>query len=274
VNTADDIWVMGNLVCPDLDTVLYLLSDKLDKEKWWGVEGDTFHTHEALSELGFEEPLMLGDRDRALHIVRTTFLSKGYTLTQATIKIAKQMGIEQTVLPMCDEKVDTFVETPEGRMHFQEFWVARKGEPCVVGVHHEGIEDAKLTYQILKAFRRTKCVVIGPSNPITSIGPILHVKGMRKLVKKKTTVVVSPLIGKKAVSGPAEKLMRACGVESSSVGVSQLYEDVADYFVIDVRDETKSTEFAIDVIRADTLMVSKERSISLAKEILSILEGV
>jgi len=183
------------------------------------------------------------------------------------------MGIKQTVLPMCDEKVDTYVETPEGRMHFQEFWVGRRGEPTVLGVYHEGIESAKPTYQILKAFRRTKCVVIGPSNPITSIGPILKVKGMRALVKKRTSIAISPLIGRKAVSGPAEKLMKACGVEPSSVGVSQLYEDIADFFVVDVRDETKSGEFAIDVVRMDTMMVSKERSISLAREILSILES-
>ena len=157
-------------------------------------------------------------------------------------------------------------------MHLQKFWVGRQGEPEVEEVHLEGIENANVSLQLREAYQKNSCVVIGPSNPISSIGPILHVKGMLSLISKRNVVAVSPLIGDKAVSGPAKKLMRAWGVEPTSVGVGQLYDGLADILVLDTQDDTPSTEFPMDIIRTDTLMVSKEKSIELAHTIIGILK--
>ncbi|KUK04511.1 2-phospho-L-lactate transferase [Methermicoccus shengliensis] len=274
VNTAEDVWVSGGLVCPDIDTVLYLFSDRLDTSRWWGVRNDTFSTADALRGLGMEEPLRIGDIDRATHLARAKMLGEGLTLTQATLELCHAMGVQERVLPMCDEPVSTMLETSEGRMHFQQFWVVRKGEPDVLSVSHEGLEGAHLTREVGEALRENEWVVIGPSNPITSIRPILGVGGMRRYLSRKRVLAISPIIGGRAVSGPAEKLMRACGLEPSSLGVSQLYEDFLDLFIIDHRDDVHPSQFAVDTVRADTLMSSKHKSISLATRVLELMEEV
>ncbi len=274
VNTAEDIFVSGNLVTPDLDTVLYLFSGLLDEEKWWGIKNDTFHTCHALKKLGVNEKLMLGDIDRATHIFRSGLMRKGASLTEATLRISSKLGIKASILPMCDEKVDTMIKTSEGEMHFQDFWIGAKGEPDVSGVNIEGIGKAKPTKEVLAALASEENVIIGPSNPITSIGPILALKGMRKLLAKKKVIAVSPVIGNSPVSGPAGKFMEACGYEVSSRGVAECYEDILDIMVIDERDAANENDFPVRAVRHDTMMSSVGKSEELAACVLGLFGDV
>ncbi|HJH28826.1 MAG TPA: 2-phospho-L-lactate transferase [Methanosarcinaceae archaeon] len=275
VNTAEDIWVSGNLITPDIDTVLYLLSDRLDIEKWWGVAGDTFRTHETMKLSGFDEGMMIGDLDRATHIMRSDILRNGGVLTSAIRKLCGAFSIKADVLPMSDDPVSTMITTPQGKMHYQDFWVKNHGEPEVVNVSIDGISDAAIAPAVLEALETDDKVLIGPSNPITSIGPILELPGMREILEHKKVVAVSPIIGKEPVSGPAGKLMQARGLEVSSVGVAMCYQDIVDVFVIDERDTAEVSDFGdigCEVVRADTLMKSVDVSVELSKQILDIFE--
>jgi len=272
VNTAEDIVVSGCFVSPDVDTVLYLFSGALDVQKWWGIRNDTFHTNKALKELGFSEKLMLGDADRATCILRSELMREGKSLTEATLQLCNSFGIKARILPMCDEKVDTMINTTEGIMHFQDFWVGKKGVPEVMDVKIEGIRNAKPTREVLEALDSEENVIIGPSNPITSIGPILALKGMRDILAKKKVVAVSPVIGDSPVSGPAGKLMAARGFEVSSRGVAKCYGDILDFMVIDVMDTAVEADFDMKTLRFDTMMISVEKSEALAKRMIELLE--
>ncbi len=274
VNTAEDISISGNLVSPDLDTVLYLFSGMLDAAKWWGIKNDTFHTHRALKKIGINERLMLGDADRATCIFRSELMRQGASLTEATMRLSAAMGIKAMILPMCDEKVDTMINTPQGLMHFQDFWVGERGEPEVLDVKIAGIEKANPTKEVLAALKKEENVIIGPSNPITSIGPILALKGMRKILAKKKVIAVSPIIGNSPVSGPAGKLMSACGFPVSSKGVAECYWDILDVMVIDERDTAGGKDFNIRAVRCDTMMNSVEKSEVLASSILGLFRDI
>ena len=277
VNTAEDLWVSGNLVTPDIDTVLYLFSNRIDAVKWWGVEGDTFRTHKTMKSSGFDECMMIGDLDRATHIMRSEFLRSGDSLTIATQKLARAFGVKSKVLPMSDEPVSTIITTSSGKMHFQDFWVKEHGEPDVLDVSIKGISDVLISPAVLDALENEDEVLIGPSNPITSIGPILAMSGMRSILKNKKVIAVSPIIGTEPVSGPAGKLMHACGFDVSSHGVAKCYEDVVDVFVIDERDSAKESDFwdiCCDVLRTDTLMKTVDVSVKLAGRVIGIFETV
>ncbi|MEM4503632.1 MAG: 2-phospho-L-lactate transferase CofD family protein, partial [Archaeoglobaceae archaeon] len=144
VNTAEDIWISGNKICPDIDSVIYALAEIIDEEKWWGIRGDSFRTHEALKKLGVDEFMAIGDLDRATHILRSELLRKGFSLVHATKEVAKAYGVKQEIYPMCNEEVATIIVTAEGEMHFQDFWVRKKGIPEVVDIYFRGIENAKI----------------------------------------------------------------------------------------------------------------------------------
>ena len=270
VNTAEDITMSGGFVSPDVDTILYLFSGHLDTGKWWGIKNDTFHTNKALKKLGINERLMLGDTDRATCIFRSELMRTGMSLTEATMKLCAAQGIRAKILPMCDEKVDTMVETPQGLVHFQDFWVGARGEPDVLGIRIEGIERARPTKEVIQALDSEDNVMIGPSNPITSIGPILALKGMKQILAGKKVIAVSPIIGDSPVSGPAGKLMAASGFKVSSKGVSKCYRDILDILVIDEKDTAQEADFDVRTIRFDTLMTSIEKSEALAKKIIDL----
>ncbi|MBN1134559.1 MAG: 2-phospho-L-lactate transferase [Methanosarcinaceae archaeon] len=277
VNTAEDLWVSGNLVTPDIDTVLYLFSNRIDAVKWWGVEGDTFRTHKTMKSSGFDEYMMIGDLDRATHIMRSEFIRGGDSLTVATQKLARAFGVKSNVLPMSDDPVSTIITTSFGKMHFQDFWVKEHGEPDVLDVSIKGISDVLISPAVLDALKHEDEVLIGPSNPITSIGPILAMSGMRSILKNKKVIAVSPIIGTEPVSGPAGKLMHARGFEVSSHGVAKCYEDVVDVFVIDERDSANESDFwdiCCDVLRTDTLMKTVDVSVKLAGRMIEIFETV
>ncbi len=274
VNTAEDIFISWNLVSPDLDTVLYLFSGALDDARWWGIKNDTFHTHLALKKIGINELLMMGDIDRATHIFRSESMRKGASLTEATQRLSAAMGIKARILPMCDEKVDTMINTPQGLMHFQDFWVGARGEPEVLDARLTGIEKAKPSKEVLAALESGESVIIGPSNPITSIGPILALKGMRGILAKKKVIAVSPIIGNSPVSGPAGKLMKACGYPVSSKGIAECYGDILDVMVIDEKDTVDENDFPVNVVKCDTLMTSVDKSETLAKCVLELFGGI
>jgi LPPG:FO 2-phospho-L-lactate transferase (EC 2.7.1.-) len=268
VNTAEDVWISGNLITPDIDTLLYLFSGRIDSSRWWGIKGDTYRTHEAMKALGHNEVMMLGDLDRATHIMRSDLLRSGMTLTEAITQLCQSFGVKAKVLPMSDDPVSSIISTPEGKMHFQDFWVGKHGEPEVLGVCQEGIEKASISPAVLAALEKEDKVLIGPSNPITSIGPIIELPGMRDILRDKKVIAVSPIIGNEPVSGPAGKLMAARGIEVSSYGVASYYSDFLDHMILDERDpieEKRFEEYGCSVSKADTLMKSVDISRNLSR---------
>jgi len=289
VNTGDDIEISGNVVCPDIDTVLYTLADRIDREKWWGVRDDTHETHERLTEEGAYvervessrrlgegrafsgegEFMRIGDEDRATHILRTSALDSGATLTEATRRLAERMGVPDgiEVLPVSDDPVATYIETPDGWEQFQVWWVAHRGEPSVRDVKFRGAEEATVTDAVLDALESP--VVIGPSNPVTSLGPVLAVEGVREALRETRVVAVSPFVGGGVVSGPAGKLMRATGLEASSRGVYDAYSDFLDVLVVDgethVPDDTK-----VEVVEEDTRIEGRDDAVRLLDRLVEL----
>lgn len=267
VNTAEDIYASGNKITPDIDSVIYTIAGVIDDEKWWGIKGDTFNTYEALKALGHYEELMIGDRDRATHIIRTELLRYGSTLTEATLELCDEFEVRTRVLPMSEEDVTTVISTPEGDMHFQDFWITFHGEPEVKDVKLLGA--LKPTDEVMDVLNNSENIIIGPSNPITSIGPILALEGVRDALQVKFVVAVSPFIGDQPVSGPAAKLMKARGFEPSTRGVAECYKDFVDVFIVDKRDNTDLSDYDFEVDRFDTLMTNGKKSKALAEFVLS-----
>ena len=269
VNTAEDLWISGNHLSPDLDTVTYLFAGLANTTSWWGITGDTFATHDALTAWGGEESLKIGDRDRAVHILRGEMLRKGMRLTDAAGIISRRMGVEAALLPMADTPVATLVDTDLGLLHFQDYWVKHRGAPRVKEVVRRFPEPPKATPEVIRAIGKSDGVVIGPSNPVTSISPILECAGVVEALGEQFVVAVSPFIGDRPVSGPAAELMKAWGSEPTSRGTFDLYRDIVDVFVQDIRDPVK-----VDgAIRLDTLMRDRPVSEALAREILKLVQG-
>ena len=267
VNTAEDVWVSGSKVTPDVDSVMYTIAGIIDDQKWWGIKGDTFNTFKALEDMGFFEEIMLGDRDRATCIYRTDMLSSGSTLTAAIKDLCGVFKIRTNVLPMSENDIASVITTNLGDMHFQDFWVTMHGEPDVSGVRLLG--QLEPTPEVMDALNASDNIFIGPSNPITSIGPILALEGVRDVLKVKFVVAVSPFIGDRPVSGPAAKLMKAKGLEPSTRGVAECYKDIVDVFIVDERDNTDLAGYDFETARFDTLMTSREKSKALADFVLS-----
>ncbi len=263
VNTAEDLWVSGNLVCPDIDTVIYTLVELIDDSKWWGIKGDTFHTHNQLKALGFKEAMMIGDGDRATHILRTELLRKGESLTSATLKLCEYFKVKARVLPMSNETVETYIHTKEmGELHFQDFWITHRGKLEVEKVELRGIERAEPSREVIQALEGEEAVIIGPSNPVTSIGPIISLKEVRRILRDKYVIAVSPFIGRQVISGPAAKFLSALQYEASSLGVAEYYKDFLDVFIVDDKDELNLKD--IKIVKTDILMSNKAKSIALA----------
>ena len=269
VNTAEDLWISGNHLSPDFDTVMYLFAGLANTTSWWGITGDTFATHKALTAWGGEEPLRIGDRDRAIHILRGEMLRKGMRLTEASGLLAGRLGVEATLLPMADTPVATLVDTDLGLLHFQDYWVKHRGSPRVKEVVRRFPEPPRATPEVIRAIGKSEGVVIGPSNPVTSVSPILECAGVVEALREKSVVAVSPFIGDRPVSGPAGELMKAWGSEPTSRGTFDLYQDLLDVFVQDIRDPVKVE----GAVRLDTIMRDRPASEALAREILKLLRG-
>jgi LPPG:FO 2-phospho-L-lactate transferase len=268
VNTAEDIWISGNHISPDIDTVMYLFAGILNTDTWWGVRNDTFTTHDEATRLGFDEYIAIGDRDRAVHIARGEMLKNGMRLTNVTKVLCERFGVRETVLPMTDREVTTRVMTDSGLIHFQEYWIRAKGKIDIRKVVRTYDVPPMATEEVLTTIEASDAVVIGPSNPITSISPILSCDGMRPALKDKFVVAVSPFIGHAPVSGPAGALMEAAGYEPSAIGTFNCYGGIPDVFVQDIRDEVEVSHS----VRFDTLMTDEDKSIAFARDILSLID--
>ncbi len=273
VNTGDDIDMFGLHVSPDIDIVAYTLAGIVDEEKGWGIKGDTFQCLEMIKKLGLETWFNLGDKDFATHIFRTNLLNKGFTLSQVTDQICHTLGLKVTILPMTDDKFETWIKIEEGLIHFEEYFVKRQAKDKVLAVEFVGAAQAKPSPKVVNSIIDAERVVICPSNPIVSIGTILSVNGIRDALKETDARVVgvSPIVAGAPIKGPADKLLRGLGFGVSAFSVAKLYADFLDTYVIDIRDvEEKSRieQLGIKVKMTDTVMKSLEDKVRLAKTVL------
>ncbi len=273
VNTGEDLWLNDLYVSPDVDTVLYTLSDLINEECWYGIRGDSFITHEMLKKYGVDEFLRIGDRDRALKIHKALLLKKGYKLSEIVDIERRLLNIKQKVYPMTDDKVETkILVNINGKidlLKFHDFWIKRKGNVDVLDVIYENSIYSKPLNNAVEDIKKSKAIIIGPSNPITSIGPILSV-GYREILKKKKVIVISPIVGTSPISGPADKLMKAKGYESSPYGVYKFYEDIIDIFVVHNTDNNIKVD--CEIYSTNIIMKNKEDKIRLAKEVLELVK--
>jgi LPPG:FO 2-phospho-L-lactate transferase len=276
VNTADDFEHLGLAISPDLDTVTYNLAGLANLETGWGVAGDTFAFLDALEKLGGETWFRLGDRDLALHVERSRRLWAGETLTQITQRLCKALGIGPAVLPMSDQWVRTMVQTAEGELPFQDYFVRLRCEPVVTGFRFKGAAEAAPALQALAALETADLVVLCPSNPFVSIAPILALAGMRAAItaRPRPVVAVSPIIGGQAVKGPAAKMLAELGLEVSARAVARHYAGLINAFVLDQADAAYQEELENDGLRVlvtDSIMHSRPDRARLAREVLELV---
>lgn len=279
VNTADDDEFHGLYVSPDVDTILYTLAGLSDPGRGWGLLGDTFHAVDALARYRDDTWFRLGDRDLATHLFRTEELRQGRTLTEVTIAQAKGLGVKVGVLPMSDGTVRTIIDTAQGRLSFQEYLVRERAKPTVRSIRYEGIRSAKPAPGVIAAIETADIVVIAPSNPFVSIGPILGLSGVRAAVRRTSApvVAVSPLIGGRPVKGPADRMMRALGMKPSPLPLAELYKDLLDGLVIDTADKSfvpGLEKRGLMVATTNTLMKTPARSTAVAREVLELAASV
>ena len=235
---GDNYWLYGLYVCPDIDTIIYGLADILDYEKGWGIRKDTFGFLRQMEIFGEETWFRIGDRDAATHLIRTNMLKNGKNLGEITKWMCERFAVEAKIMPVTDNTIETRITTDKGEMHLQEFWVKYKGKDKVQGIQYIGADKARPNPEAINAIHDSELVIIAPGNPLTSIGPMLQIKGVRKELSKnrRKVVAISPLIGNKAFSGPAAEYMEAAGIEVSPYGVAQMYSDVCGSIVIDSKD--------------------------------------
>lgn len=279
VNTADDFRLWGLHISPDLDTVMYTLAGIANPVTGWGIAEDTFATLDMLGRLGEDPWFRVGDKDFATHIRRTSALEAGRSLTDITAEMLTALGIEPSILPMTDSVVATKVTTPAGVLAFQDYFVARRQQDDVLGVTFEGIDGAALTDAAQAALSGADIIVICPSNPIVSIGPILALPGVRGRLAASPAVrvAVSPIVAGKALKGPADRMLATLGHDSSATGVAALYRDLVDLFVIDRQDahERPAIEaLGMRVHVTDTIMGGADDRERLAREVLDVAAGV
>lgn len=278
VNTGDDEEMYGLRVCPDLDTVMYTLAGLADPQTGWGLVADTFAALEMLGRYGRETWFKLGDKDLATHILRTEMLRQGLSLTEVTASLARALGVQAQILPMCNERVETRVETSAGELAFQDYFVRRRSQDPVRAIRWRGLDAARPTPQVLGALRSAQAVVVCPSNPIVSIGPILAVPGVRQELRELEVpkVAVSPIVGRRAVSGPAGAMLAGLGYQISAFAVAQLYADFLTGFVIDNADHAEVRgiqELGLRVLVTNAIMKSAEDKRRLAGQVLEFALG-
>ena len=237
-NVGDNYWLYGLYVCPDIDTIVYGLADLLDQERGWGVKKDTFNFLRQMEVFGEETWFRIGDRDAATHLIRTNMLKNGKNLSDITKWMCEKFAVSANIIPVTDNSVETRITTDKGELHLQEYWVKHRGKDPVLGIQYIGADKARPNPEAVNAIHDAELVIIAPGNPLTSIGPMLQIKGIRKELSKikKKVVAISPLIGEDAISGPAAKYMQAAGIESSAYGLAKMYSDVCSNIIVDVKD--------------------------------------
>jgi LPPG:FO 2-phospho-L-lactate transferase len=277
-NTGDDEDFFGLHVAPDLDTILYTLAGRADRSHGWGIAGDTFATLDALAALGEPAWFRLGDRDLATHLFRTARLRAGWPLSRVTAALAAAHGLRIRLLPMTDGRVRTFVHTDAGRLAFQDYLVRRRGRGRVRRIELAGARAARPAPGVLTALRTSAAIVIAPSNPLVSVEPILAVRGVRALLRRRRArvVAVTPLVGGRPLKGPLHRMLRGLGLEVSPRGVARRYADVAGTFVLDARDgrwQPAIEALGMRVVVTDTVMRTPARAARLAAATLAAVEA-
>jgi LPPG:FO 2-phospho-L-lactate transferase len=273
VNTADDFQLYGLHIAPDLDTVMYTLAGWANPATGWGVRDDSHNALDMITHYGREPWFQLGDRDFATHILRTERLRAGASLTDVTQDLAGKLGVPARILPMTDQPVATLLDTEAGRLDFQNYFVARRHGDDVQAVHFAGVEDARPSPALLGAVESADVIVFCPSNPIVSIGPILAVPGIREALQNAHVprVAVSPIVGGKALKGPADRMLATLGHEVSAVGVARILNGVIDGLMIDEADIELADQvqaLGIQVFVTDIIMKDDQDRLRLAKETL------
>jgi LPPG:FO 2-phospho-L-lactate transferase len=274
VNTGDDFDHFGLRICPDLDTVCYNLAGIQNPETGWGRADESWQAFENVAELGGPAWFRLGDRDLGTHLERTRRLLSGDPLSAITADFCQAWGIRSAVLPMSDQVVPTIVLSEEGELAFQEYFVARQCQLRVTGFRFDGILTARPAPGVVAAIQAADAVVICPSNPWVSVDPILGVPGIRAAVEEKTVVAVSPLVGGKALKGPAAKMFQELEIEPSAISVAQHYGGLLSGFVFDRVDENLTKLLTVPSLITDTIMSEREKRVRLAEEVLSFTKGL
>ena len=275
-NTGDDTEIYGLHISPDLDTVVYTLAGLANRVHGWGLQGDVFHCLDALRRLGAETWFQLGDRDLATHIYRTGQLRSGRKLSAVTAGIARSLGVRAVVKPMSDDPVRTIVQTAAGLLEFQTYFVRRRARDRVLGVNFRGAGRSRPAPGLLTAIRRASAIIVCPSNPIISIGPILAVPGIRHALeaRKCPALAISPIVGGRALKGPAARMMRGMGMKVSALGVAELYRGLVDVFVLDRTDRELAPAVEALGMRAvvtNTIMSRTAQKKALARAAIRIL---
>jgi len=280
VNTADDWEHLGLHISPDVDTVLYTLAGLADRERGWGIEGDTWAALEMLGRYGAPAWFRLGDRDLATHLARTGWLRQGRRLTEITGRLREALGIAPAVLPMSDDPVTTIVGTPAGRLPFQEYFVLRGARDPVTAIEFEGLDRARPSPEAVRAVGSARVIIVAPSNPLVSIRPILALPGMEAALARSAAlrIAVTPLIRGAAVKGPTVEMLRGLGMDAAPDAVAALYRNFLDVFVLDSRDRALAGSVAragsagrpLEVECADTLMADAAGRQRLARDLLAI----
>jgi LPPG:FO 2-phospho-L-lactate transferase len=277
VNTGDDIELFGLYIAPDLDIVTYTLAGVVNPAMGWGLAGDTFHCLEGLlAYTGGERWFNLGDRDLATHLFRTARMRAGQTLSETADHIRRSLGVRSRILPMCDAHTPTTIITPDGDLHFQEYLVKHRAQPRVTGIRFEGIESAKPAPGVAEAILDADAVLLCPSNPLISTGPILAVPGLRDLLKQTAAPIaaVSPVVGGASLKGPTDRMLADLGLEVSATQVAKLFADFLDVFILDRQDAAAAPRIeslGLNVIVTNTVMSGPEEKAALARTALETL---
>ncbi len=275
VNTADDIELYGLHISPDPDIIIYTLAGLVDEERGWGIRGDTFNCLSMLHKYGLETWFKLGDKDFATHIYRTQLLREGCSLDEVIRRLCRSLGLKVKILPATNEKLTSSITTNAGKIHFEEYLVKRKAEDKVLNVVIEGAMSAEPAAGVVEAIQEADGIIVCPSNPIVSIGPILEVKKVRKALKAAAEVVaISPIVGGTTIKGPADKLMSGIGLEVSAYSVACLYRDFLDVFILDEVDRAEKERIerlGVKTIVANTMMRDLKSKVELAKLTLEAL---
>ncbi|MDQ3837301.1 MAG: 2-phospho-L-lactate transferase [Thermoproteota archaeon] len=277
-NVGDNIWLFGLYICPDIDTVIYGLAKILDRQRGWGIKGDSFHCLTHMRRIGVPTWFGIGDRDLAMHVLRTSMIKQGKSLHEITDYFRKQYSIDVKIIPATDEEVSTMVVTAHrGEMHLQEFWVKHKGRPRVRAITFNNANRAVANPRAIHSIKRSDAVIVAPANPVSSIGPIIALSDLREELSKnrERVMAISPVIGKRAVSGPAVKYMKALGLENSSVGVARYYQHFVSRIIISEKDhglKHQIERFHMQVNETDTGMETIGDEVRLGRYILKLVK--
>jgi LPPG:FO 2-phospho-L-lactate transferase len=261
-NVGDNYWLYGLYVCPDIDTIIYGLADLLDQERGWGIKKDTFNFLRQMEIFGEETWFRVGDRDAATHLIRTNMLKNGKNLSDITKWMCEKFAVSANIIPVTDNSVETRITTDKGELHLQEYWVKHRGKDKVEGIQYIGAEKARPNPEAVNAIHDADLVILAPGNPLTSIGPMLQIKGIRKELSKikRKVIAISPLIGEKAITGPAAKYMEAAGIETNAYGLAKMYSDVCSNIIVDTKDKALLKKIQnLDMKGYDTKITMKNK---------------